>query len=61
MTYTLVIIVMSLNGTVPAITTIPGFTDQEACVNGGKTLSNAVASQGVSDYGKVITSCVEVK
>jgi hypothetical protein len=61
MTYTLVIIVMSLNGTVPAITTIPGFTDQMACINGGKTLSSAVASQGVPDYGKVITSCIEVK
>jgi hypothetical protein len=58
MTYTLVIMVMGLN---PAISNIPGFTNRDACMNQGKALSDAVASQAVSDYGKVITYCLEVK
>jgi hypothetical protein len=58
MTYALVIMVMGLN---PVITNIPGFTNRDVCVNQGKALSDAVTSQGVSDYGKVITYCVEVK
>ena len=61
MTYALIIMVMGLSGNTPAITNIPGFTDRTVCVNEGKVLSDAVASQGASDYGKVITSCVEVK
>jgi hypothetical protein len=58
MTYALVIMVMGLN---PVITDIPGFTDRNVCVNQGKSLSDSISSQGGSDYGKVITYCVEVK
>jgi hypothetical protein len=61
MTYVLVIIVVGINATIPAITNIPGFKDKTSCVSEGKALSDAVASQGASDFGKVITFCVEVK
>jgi len=61
MTYTLVIIVIGINATAPAITNIPGFKDRISCASQGKALSDAVASQGASDFGKVITFCVEVK
>jgi hypothetical protein len=61
MTYVLVIIVIGINATTPAITNIPGFADRISCLSEGIALSDAVASQGVSDFGKVITFCVEVK
>jgi hypothetical protein len=57
MTYALVIMVVGLN---PAMTNIPGFTDRNVCINQGKALSDAAATS-VSDYGKLITYCVEVK
>jgi hypothetical protein len=57
MTYALVIMVVGLN---PAMTNIPGFTDRDVCMNQGKALSDA-AAKSVSDYGKLITYCVEVK
>jgi len=59
--YAPVIIVIGINATTPAITNIPGFKDKDACVKEGKALSDAVGSQGSSDFGKVITFCVEVK
>jgi hypothetical protein len=61
MTYALVVIVIGINATIPAITNIPGFKDKTACLSEGKSLSDAVTSQGVSDFAKVITYCVEVK
>ena len=61
MTYALVIIVIGINATAPAITNIPGFKERIDCVSEGKALSDAVTSQGASDFGKVITFCVEVK
>jgi hypothetical protein len=57
MTYALVVMVVGLN---PAMTNIPGFTDRDLCIDQGKALSNA-ATNSVSDYGKLITYCVEVK
>ena len=61
MTYALVIIVICINGNSPAITNIPGFQDKISCESQGKALSDTVTAQGASDYGKVITFCVEVK
>lgn len=61
MTYALVVIVIGISGSSPAITNIPGFQDRISCESQGKILSDTVASQGASDYGKVITLCVEVK
>jgi hypothetical protein len=56
-TYALVIMVVGLN---PAMTNIPGFKDRDVCINEGKALSDK-AAQPVSDYGKILTYCVEVK
>lgn len=61
MTYALVVIVIGINGNSPAITNIPGFQNRISCESQGKVLSEAVASQGGSDYGKVIAVCIEVK